>query len=82
MGGPVRPRPGFIGRHGEVAVLGIGTVCPLYTYDAADDLPVVDLGGRRLTKKNQCFTNWSSYTISEPNYTPRIQQTIMNHIHS
>ena len=27
-------------------------LCLLYTSDAADDLPCVDLGGRRITKKN------------------------------
>ena len=27
-------------------------VCLLYTSDAADDLPCVDIGGRRIIKKN------------------------------
>ena len=29
--------------------------CLLYTSDAADDTPCVDLGGRRIIKKNCCF---------------------------
>ena len=31
--------------------LGDNTNCLLYTSDAADDLPCVDLGGRRIIKK-------------------------------
>ena len=30
------------------------TTCLLYTSDAADDLLCVDLGGRRIIKKNNC----------------------------
>ena len=30
---------------------GIQNLCLLYTSDAADDLPCVDLGGRRIIKK-------------------------------
>ena len=30
------------------ALIGIAKVCLLYTSDAADDLPCVDLGGRRI----------------------------------
>ncbi len=33
--------------------------CPLYTYDAADDLLRVDLGGRRTIKKIKSFSNHS-----------------------
>ena len=33
------------------AIAAHGTVCLLYTSDAADDLPCVDLGGRRIIKK-------------------------------
>ena len=32
---------------------GVGDVCLLYTSDAADDLPCVDLGGRRYIKKKK-----------------------------
>ena len=32
-------------------------VCLLYTSDAADDLLCVDLGGRRIIKKNEKFHN-------------------------
>ena len=32
------------------------TACLLYTSDAADDLLCVDLGGRRIIKKNFCNT--------------------------
>ena len=30
-------------------------ICLLYTYDAADELDGVDLGGRRIIKKNNCI---------------------------
>ena len=29
-------------------------ICLLYTSDAADDTPCVDLGGRRIIKKQKC----------------------------
>mgnify|MGYP002683328462 CR=1 FL=1 len=32
------------------------SACLLYTSDAADELPCVDLGGRRITKKNNIMT--------------------------
>ena len=32
-------------------VVALGPPCPLYTSDAADDLPCVYLGGRRIIKK-------------------------------
>ena len=39
------------------SVIVIGKVCPLacllYTSDAADDMQCVDLGGRRIIKKNR-----------------------------
>ncbi|VTU72690.1 hypothetical protein AMBR_EADFOONE_02823 [Lacticaseibacillus rhamnosus] len=31
-----------------------GKICLLYTSDAADDTPCVDLGGRRIIKKQNC----------------------------
>ena len=31
----------------------LGGACLLYTSDAADDLPCVDLGGRRIIKQNR-----------------------------
>ena len=34
------------------------SICLLYTSDAADDTPCVDLGGRRIIKKNT--TPWGS----------------------
>ena len=37
--------------HGLGLVHGALTPCLLYTYDAVDDLPCVDLGGRRIIKK-------------------------------
>ena len=40
--------------HGKMDLL---VSCLLYTYDAADDLPCVDLGGRRIIKKNQRSTH-------------------------
>ena len=37
----------------SVLLTGLTRSCLLYTSDAADDLPCVDLGGRRLIKKKQ-----------------------------
>ena len=34
-----------------VALIAIGTICLLYTSDAADEEDSVDLGGRRIIKK-------------------------------
>ena len=45
---PVPPTPGPL--HFEQALLQFLT-CLLYTSDAADDTPCVDLGGRRIIKK-------------------------------
>ena len=42
---PARMRSEFIEKELQV------TVCLLYTSDAADDTPCVDLGGRRIIKK-------------------------------
>ena len=39
-------------------LLTILNSCLLYTSDAADDMQCVDLGGRRIIKKMQC---WRSY---------------------
>ena len=40
-----------------------GTICLLYTSDAADDLLCVDLGGRRIIKKkkNKNTINYKNY---------------------
>ena len=38
--------------------------CLLYTSDAADDMQCVDLGGRRIIKKN-FFKQKTAYEISE-----------------
>mgnify|MGYP007068777700 CR=1 FL=1 len=35
--------------------------CLLYTSDAADDLLCVDLGGRRIIKKNKNTINYKNY---------------------
>jgi len=32
--------------------IAVNTICLLYTSDAADDMQCVDLGGRRIIKKN------------------------------
>ncbi len=37
--------------------------CLLYTSDAADDTPCVDLGGRRIIKKKKKTTHLSSYAL-------------------
>ena len=52
--------------------LGVGNqsrccTCLLYTYDAADDLPCVDLGGRRIIKKK----NDADVTPSASTYIDR-----------
>ena len=39
-------------------------LCLLYTSDAADDMQCVDLGGRRIIKKN-FFKQKTAYEISE-----------------
>ena len=39
-------------------VLNSGTTCLLYTSDAADDTPCVDLGGRRIIKIPFCRDNY------------------------
>ncbi|GAB5890845.1 hypothetical protein JMUB7554_27900 [Staphylococcus aureus] len=35
--------------------LALRVACLLYTSDAADDTPCVDLGGRRIIKKETCL---------------------------
>ena len=45
------------------------TSCLLYTSDAADDLPCVDLGGRRITKKKK--HNNTASKCSRPPGNPR-----------
>mgnify|MGYP007112119093 CR=1 FL=1 len=49
---------GYNERH---AKSGISAPCLLYTSDAADDLLCVDLGGRRIIKKNKTETNQWEY---------------------
>ena len=46
--------PGWIGKYKNISQ---GLNCLLYTSDAADDTPCVDLGGRRIIKKNSFFVN-------------------------
>ena len=43
---------GAVGEH-EVAVQLVGVGCLLYTSDAADERSSVDLGGRRIIKKQR-----------------------------
>ena len=55
---PFKPCPVFFGasrfnvKKGAKAPCGAIYSCLLYTSDAADDLLCVDLGGRRIIKKN------------------------------
>ena len=55
---------------GDVEIRGIDLVphdnCLLYTSDAADDLPCVDLGGRRIIKKKQHKNNTGKSRHSKP----------------
>ena len=46
-----------------VEVPDLAPGCLLYTSDAADDLPCVDLGGRRIIKKNKHYA-WASMRCS------------------
>ena len=49
--------PGFVGRfQQEARIIAKLEHCLLYTSDAADDLPCVDLGGRRIIKKKNNIT--------------------------
>ena len=41
----------------------VPTPCLLYTSDAADDLPCVDLGGRRIIKKKTARAIVRTYNI-------------------
>src|SRR5428012_15929 len=41
-------------------------ICLLYTSDAADDLPCVGLGGRRINKKNKAGSSPSHHASSDP----------------
>ena len=46
----------------ELKVTQEEIACLLYTSDAADDLLCVDLGGRRIIKKNNCHTISNTHT--------------------
>ena len=35
----------------DILIIKLSSICLLYTSDAADDTPCVDLGGRRIIKK-------------------------------
>ena len=48
---------------GDVEFLAYNPLCLLYTSDAADDLPCVDLGGRRIIKKK-------IIPVTNPTYRP------------
>ena len=39
-----------------VLLLAVASACLLYTSDAADERPSVDLGGRRILKKKKNYT--------------------------
>ena len=45
-------------------IAALTVICLLYTSDAADDMQCVDLGGRRIIKKN-FFKQKTAYEISE-----------------
>ena len=50
--------------------------CLLYTSDAAEDLPCVDLGGRRLIKKKKKPTTRFLHTVTTPtHYSTDIEHT-------
>eukprot|EP00831_Metopus_contortus_P018861 TRINITY_DN18077_c0_g1_i5.p1 TRINITY_DN18077_c0_g1~~TRINITY_DN18077_c0_g1_i5.p1 ORF type:complete len:212 (-),score=29.76 TRINITY_DN18077_c0_g1_i5:35-670(-) len=51
----------------EEFVGGQYIICLLYTSDAADDTPCVDLGGRRIIKKKNKITNQSATTNQKKN---------------
>ena len=53
----------------ENALIVLGSVCLLYTSDAADDLLCVDLGGRRIIKKKK--TNRQNSMLSNTQTTNR-----------
>ena len=46
------PVPVMLTEEGQV-VIGVDTICLLYTSDAADERSSVDLGGRRIIKKKK-----------------------------
>ena len=48
---------GVVGPNGA----GKSSICLLYTSDAADDTPCVDLGGRRIIKKIFFFKQKTAY---------------------
>ena len=45
--------------------------CLLYTSDAADDLPCVDLGGRRIIKKKNSTNHSRSHAMRQRPLRPR-----------
>ena len=57
--GPIHPkefgdgRGAFLALESKYRREGIYRICLLYTSDAADDTPCVDLGGRRIIKKKK-----------------------------
>ena len=53
---------------GPIAVIDVIYGCLLYTSDAADDTPCVDLGGRRTIKKKNTHTilHRTKYELSLP----------------
>ena len=68
-------RPKWCHHCANIAHLEVSTGCrgrigrnpwPLYTSDAADEHPCVDLGGRRTNSKKQTTTNTRNATIHHP----------------
>ena len=55
-------------RAGENACLAEQSVCLLYTSDAADERSSVDLGGRRIIKKNNTTTHTHTHTHARTAY--------------
>ncbi len=63
--GEIAPPSGGVFKN--ILIIGIGGACLLYKTDAADDLPRVDLGGRRIIKKKKKNEN----TQSEKKHIPK-----------
>ena len=55
--------------------------CLLYTSDAADDLPCVDLGGRRIIKKKKTAKKNTKKNNSRDRHTTSIIQRMSENTH-
>ena len=56
----------------QVPVTPAGSVCLLYTSDAADERSSVDLGGRRIIKKKKIITRSTMRTMQMYKQSPTI----------